>query len=398
MMATVTLVYLGAIYLACLMFVIKSKDFLNPVHLFLLSMVPPYVLFYFVDGTELHLMTYLLYIITASSFIIGYFYIVVISKLMRSSSIKRTNPGVQLQFKKINSLLNLFLFIGLVGFALAASKAFEFSQIGPDGPLFNLRYAAIVLGLDIGYPKYMLIFLQISILLMIIIRAHNYKTILFLTSIWAISSMFTMARTGLLLALTSVFAAYYLRDRFICGDTTFHLKAFIISGVVFILSFFGIALATKRMKSDLWNTFLHYYISPIVAFDQHVLNFDSYSLGWNTFYPFVKLLSILGCQFEISEPYVPPGQPNVFTMMAGPYLDYGAIGLVIVPFFLGLTYAIIYRRVRKGGIYSIAFYSLFIYPLIMSFFAYQYSLASWLYYIIVLSMVKIWEMLRCSSK
>ena len=150
MMATVTLVYLGAIYLACLMFVIKSKDFLNPVHLFLLSMVPPYVLFYFVDGTELHLMTYLLYIITASSFIIGYFYIVVISKLMRSSSIKKTNPGVQFQFKKINSLLNLFLFIGLVGFVLAASKAFEFSQMGPDGPLFNLRYAAIVLGLDIG--------------------------------------------------------------------------------------------------------------------------------------------------------------------------------------------------------------------------------------------------------
>jgi oligosaccharide repeat unit polymerase len=394
MMATVTLIYLVAVYLVCLMFVVKSKDFLNPVHLFLLSMVPPYVLFYFIGGTELNVMTYQLYIITVTSFIIGYSYIVVIARLICSSSIKKAKPIVQFQAKKINSLLNLFLFIGLVGFVLAASKAFEFSQIGPDGPLVNLRYSTVVLGLDIGFPKYMLIFLQISILLKIINRAHNYKTILFLTSIWTISSMFTMARTELLLALSSVFAAYYLRDRFICGDSNFHLKALIISGFVFILGFIGIAFATKRIKSDLWNTFLFYYISPLAAFDQYVLNFNNYSLGWNTFYPFAKLLSILGFQFEVSVPYIPPGQPNVFTMMAGPYLDYGAIGLVIVPFFWGLVYAIIYRRVRKGDIYFIAFYSLFIFPLIMSFFAYQYSLASWLYYIVILFAVKIWELLK----
>ena len=398
MMATLTLVYLTALYLVSFIFTVKSKDFLNPVHLFLLSMVPPYVLFYFVDGTELNVMTYQLYIITVTSFIIGYYYVVVIIKLMRPSSIKKANPNVLLQFKKINLLLNLFLFLGLVGFALASLKAFEFSQMGPEGPLFNLRYAAIVLGLDIGFPKYMLILLHISILLMIISRAHNYKTILFLTLIWSISSMFTMARTELLLALMSVFAAYYLRDRFIYGDSAFHLKAFILSGAVFSLGFIGIAFATKRIKSDLWNTFLHYYISPITAFDQYVLNFDAHSLGWNTLYPFAKFLNILGFQFEILEPYVPPGQPNVFTMMAGPYLDFGVIGLVIVPLLWGCLYAIIYRKVKKGNIYFIAFYSLFIYPLIMSFFAYQYSLASWLYYIIILFIIKIWESLQCSSR
>lgn len=397
MMASVTLVYLVTIYLVCLMFVIKSKNFLNPVHVFLLSMVPPYVVFYFVGDTELHRKSYLLYIITVTSFIIGYFYAVAILKLLCSSSIKKAikkaNPGVQYQFKKIKPLLNIFLFIGLIGFVLAAIKAYKFSQLGPGGPLFNLRYANTVLRVDIGIPKYMLLFLHISVLLMILYRKHNYKTILFLALIWAVSSMFTMARTELLLALTSVSAAYYLSSRFIYRDSSLSLKPFIITGVVFSLGFIGIAFATHKIRSSLLSTFLDYYIGPIVAFDRYVLGFNSYTLGWNIFYPFTKLLSILGYQF-ISGPYVPPGQVNVFTMMAGPYLDYGDIGLVIVPFFLGLVYAIIYRGVVKGDIYFITFYSLFVFPLIISFFAYEYALASWLYYIAILFVVKIWELLQ----
>jgi len=81
-------------------------------------------------------------------------------------------------------------------------------------------------------------------------------------------------------------------------------------------------------------------------------------------------------------------------MMAGPYLDYGEVGLVIVPFFLGLVYALIYRRVAKGSIYYITFYSLFVFPLIISFFAYEYALASCLYYVAILFVIKIWEVLQ----
>ena len=153
-------------------------------------------------------------------------------------------------------------------------------------------------------------------------------------------------------------------------------------------------MAVARHTVDLLNTFFIYYVGPIVTFDRYMLEFNSYTSGWHTFYPFAKLLSIIGFQLEPLEPgpYIPPGQPNVFTMMAGPYVDYGVIGLVIVPFFLGLIYSIIYTYVRRGNIYFITFYSLFTYPLALSFFAYQYSLASWLYYIIILFVIKCMEL------
>ena len=393
MIATITLIYLVIVYLACLLFVVRNKDFLNPLHVFLLSMVLPYITFYFIGDTELHEETYLLYILTVTSFAIGYFYAALIPKLLRAHArvrIIKTNPNDRFR-SAVKPLLSLFLIIGLAGFVLAAVKAYQFSQMGPRGPLFNLRYANTILGADIGIPKYMLLFLNVAVLSMIVFRKnkHSNKAILILSLIWAISSLFTMARTGLLLAILSVSAAYYLSSRFIYGDPRLSLKPFIVGGFLFGLGFAGVAFATHKIASTLLQTFLNYFIGPIVAFDRYMLGFNSHTLGWNTFYPITKLLSILGYQFHTIGPYVPPGKVNVFTMMGGPYLDYGPVGLVIVPFLLGLMYAFIYRRVKKGNYYYIIFYSLFIFPLAMSFFAYQYALSSWPYYIGILVIIKI---------
>jgi len=402
MIATITLIYLVIAYLVCLIFVIRNRDFLNPLHIFLLSMVLPYITFYFVGDTKLHEETYLLYILTVASFVIGYFFAALIPKLLRAHArirVVKTDSNGQF-LSTVKPLVNLFLIIGLAGFVLGAIKAYQFSQMGPGGPFFNLRYANIVLRLDIGIPKYMMLFLRVAVLLMIIFRKKRYsnKTILVFALIWAVSSMFTMARTELLQAILSISVAYYLSNCFIYWHHRLSLKPFITGFFFFGLGFTGIAIVTHRVASNLLHTFLLYFIGPITAFDRYALGFNSRSLGWYTFYPIAKLLSIFGYQSHMINLYlyVPPGEVNVFTMMGGPYLDYGPVGLAIVPFLLGIIYALIYRRVKKGNYFYIIFYSLFTFPLAVSFFAYQYSLATWLYYMVILVIIKIWVVVQRS--
>lgn len=394
MIATMTFMCILIVYLLCLYYTFKNKNLLHPINIFLTSMVPPYVIIY-LTNVELHTYTSLFYLITIISFILGYFYLLFVIAVYPNVTSSRTCPNLdprsQLRFNKIKHILYIFILIGLVGFMLGLFKAYEFSQMGPSSAFFNLRYATIVLDMDIGFPKYMLLFLHISTLLMIIYRKYNYSIIL--ASIWCITSFFTMARTELLLAILSIVSAYYLSSRFIYRDTI-SSKPFIMAGIIFIIFFFGIAFVTHRINPrGLLSTFIDYYLYPIITFDQYVLGYDKYTFGWYTLYPFTKFLSIIGCQSEPLEigPYIPPGQPNVYTMMGGPYIDYGNIGLIIVPFFLGLIYAIIYRGVIKCNIYSIVFYSLYTYPLVLSFFAYQYSLASWLYYLSILFIIKCWD-------
>ena len=123
MIATATLIYLLTIYLLCLRYVIRERDFFNPVNIFLLSMIPPYVIYYFINKLKLpvneyllyklDIDTYFLYTLTIMSFIIGYLYIALIIKLINLSARKKSNPHscISTQLNSIKSSLNLNIFI-----------------------------------------------------------------------------------------------------------------------------------------------------------------------------------------------------------------------------------------------------------------------------------------------
>lgn len=242
MIATFVLVYLLALYVACYFVIRKTKDYLNPLHIFLAIMLLPYLVFYCSNITLLHEKTYWFYIITVTFFVLGYLFIALIPIFIHQNKMRQfsNTKDISKIVSSLKPLLNLFCIIGLIGFGLGAMKAFQFSKLGPGGFFFNLRYANTYLRLNIGIPKYMMLFLHVALLSIIVLRKKKYnnKYVFFLIFIWLFSCIFTMARTGFLQAILSISTAYYLSSRFIYKDPHPSLKPFFYCGLFFCLIFF----------------------------------------------------------------------------------------------------------------------------------------------------------------
>jgi len=60
------------------------------------------------------------------------------------------------------------------------------------------------------------------------------------------------------------------------------------------------------------------------------------------------------------------------------------MGVVVFMMALGVTFGFLYKQVRSGKPYWIIFNSVMLYPLIVSFFEYQFNLSVYVYYAVIL--------------
>ncbi|MBE7147313.1 oligosaccharide repeat unit polymerase [Bacillus mycoides] len=370
------------------------RDIMNPLFILVVPLVLQYWLYYlFISDTyRITAQTNLLMLTSIFSFIVGFYWIMFLPRIKCSREIYVENAK-----RHFESVTPIFLILGVIGFLWGGLLALEHGLSGPGNFFFNLRYANTIEGESMGLSGYLLLFLHVIFLAILCFRNMGKikkKTIILLLLLLLSSAAFTMARTSLLMYLGSALGTYIVSQKYMYNKK-FNLKFIFLACIGFVSIAWLFALGTGKTTQSGTNFLFSYIAYPIVAFDQWVLNFPYTTNGSQTFAVFYKVFDALGIHESISlDVGVPRGQFNTFTFMSAPYLDFKEVGVIFVFLFLGILYGSIYKNVRAGKPYWIIFYSIMLYPLIMSFFEYQYNLSSLIYYTIILWCVFVFGRMR----
>lgn len=374
------------IYVLITYFALKSGQVLHPVHIFSQSLVLPFLLYHTLSEPSLKSTTYLVHSLAITSFIIGF----IISKPFGRNTprFRITGLGGRSSSLQVTQsyIAGLFLLLGIAGFLLGTIESIQHILIGPKGPFFNLRYARTALGLELGISKYLLVFYHVFILSMIVSGQRGRYIAIFVV-LWALTSIFTMARTMLFFSIFTPTVAYLLEKKYRENSSGNANKTLMLSACIFFAGFVISGISTGKISSITHHLF-NYLLGPLIRFDTFVVGAecDSTVFGKNTFYALTRALEVLGYSpSSFHSTCVPGGQ--TYTMMATPYLEHGLIGLLIITAFFGFVYSGLYAMARDGNAYAIMVYSIYFMPLAISFYAYQFTLWGWIYHLLALALM-----------
>lgn len=364
------------------------KDIFNPLTLLVVPIGVGYFLYYSYISQNYTVAnkTNTLYILSLFSFAFGFlwtFFLPSIKSRVRIETIRHR------AYESFNRVKKHLLGLGLTGILLGSLLSIYRGLSGHGSFFFNLRYANTVENQSLGISEYLVLFLHVYLLFTVIFREKNsvsIKKIITLTAIYLSTAVYTMARTNLLTGLSSVAASYVLSNKYIF-KTKVKVRVLLFTGVAFVILAYLFAVGTGK---DGGNFFVDYMAYPITAFDTWILDSNIRANGTETFGFLYRIFSALNLiEYSGVELGLTSGAFNTFTFMSAPYLDFGAAGLFFIFLGLGVFYGLVYKQVRKGSPYWIVYYSILIYPLIMSFFEYQFNLSTYVYYAIILMLIKI---------
>jgi oligosaccharide repeat unit polymerase len=343
---------------------------------------------------QLNSKTYILYLMGACAFILGYCYLAFLYYVLISTMHQKLKNSIDCkiqlnQYNKFKFVIKLFILFGLVGYCINVFQAMHYSLNGPGNVFFNLRYSNTVLS-NPYYGSHLLLFLDVATIFLIILREYlgvSLRLITFLSIICLSCFLFTVARTNILLSVVAISSSWYLSTKYVYKIRA-NYRIFLLMGVIFLIIFFLVAAVTNKVKITYLNTFLEYLGYPIIAFDKHIVEYAGIGSGNTVFYPLFKFFSIIDNDISVANPInIPPGYFNVCSAIHGPYLDYGTYGILFAFFTFGCIYRLIYMQVRRGNIWYIGYYCFVLFPLVMSFYAYTYSYPLWIYYLMIFILI-----------
>lgn len=387
----ITILIIIALFVISILVARNNEDWLNPLIVFITPVTLQYCIYYFFISDKLTPTTNKLFATSSIIFFIGFFYY----KLTSRSSLS--------QIKYVQSEIPLHLesrmfMIGITGFGLEAIKAYQLG-FAPGGDVFyNLRSRANEVE-ETGIGGYLILILHIIILYKIYnINPQKQDTKLTKQAIFGvilllIASVFTVARTALSLYLFSIMGLLYYKRR---GEKNKSpAKLFVFFFLIFMIFSYLFASLTNKVESDAGGFFLTAYLgSPIVAFDRWILNIPHHTYGTNTFAFIFKLLSLIGFSTKIESIdtiyFASLSEFNVYTFMSKPYIDFGEYGLYICLFLCGFVYSYFSSEMNKfikPTWISVLTYSIFLQPLMLSFYEWQCTSSMMLYYLLVVKII-----------
>lgn len=399
----VSVVLLTGLFLVSVVYTFKNKDVLNPLLIFLTPITLGHWLYFLFlsDSYTLNPKTTFMLNFSVISFMVGYFWVVI---LPRIKSKRSPETNINLAFQSFEKVKKPFFLIGVIGFILGLIYAYKHGMSGPANFLYNLRYTTTVDQMSYGVVPYLLLFLHIVLLISVCGRKQEFsfgkKKILAMYVMLIASSFFTMSRTTLVMFVISCVGAYLFSSKYIYKEKKVNYKLLFSSLAFFISLSWIVADATNKVNLRGSNFLFSYLANPIIAFDSWVYESPIDTKGSQTFAPLFKILSALGVNTPSSEIHLGlnNGDFNVFTFMKDPYMDFGEIGLYAYCLALGIFIGIMYKKARAGNPYWVVLYSLFLYPLLMSFYANQFNLSSLVYYMIILFFVYFLEKLKTNKQ
>lgn len=362
---------------------VVNNDLFNPVSVFVGSMLLPYSFINIHSNYGLSNQFHVIWILCVSLFVLGYY-------LTSKKAVRLKTPESSIfRSKYQHFLIRIFLFVGVIGLFLGFLNTLELAQTGPRGPFYNIRAGRTKEHIDLGVGGYFLIFLDVGTVMMIV-RGYSARQYLPFIGLWILSVGFTFARTELLTALLAVTVALYYRKA-VLEDIEVGYKPLMVLVSLFLSGFFAIGYSLNKLGDGAISGFIYYLTVPFQTFDQSILPlgrctdsiFDATSL-----YPFNRVLQILGINDAIQyQCHIPPRAAK--SVLHIPYLDFGLTGVILFFLVIGILYGLIHSQVRTGNQYMIMFYSLFSFPLSISFYGYTFDQMAWIYYFLAISSVQL---------
>lgn len=282
-------------------------------------------------------------------------------------------------FEPPRSVICVYWFFSFVSLVLSLYRIYTIGVHGHLGSFFlNLRYeASFGDGSSYGAQHFALFSLGLSLY-------YGYKGKLskcFLPSlIFVISALSLAERTSIFFIFIAVFYLLYYRG-FV------KIKTILLFFSTMILLFVIIAVGAGKTSGNNSYDFIFNYIGyGITALSEYVYGREFEGCGRLIFGSVYGLLPFdsSGCNstndlFQVYDRF------NVYTYVASPYLFGGWLGVTVSMMFFGGGYALLWHLAFVKGRYFLVLLSCYMYPVCMVFYAWQFSLTTYLYLFFILA-------------
>ena len=271
-------------------------------------------------------------------------------------------------------LIKFYWFLAILGGVGALYQIFSVGVLGQGGLFFNLRYAHTVEKNPVPFIGHLGLFALVLSVYYVYNGAFKLSILaLFLSLLVTLSAA---ERTGLLLKLSAVLYVYLL----VYGVK---LKTVFLGASVFLALVSVIAFSAGKSGGIGAEFFLFKYLGyGLTSFDSNVLGIygvPCYRLVFGNV--FGEILNILADSSNYCEnvPGADLGFFNVYTYLHGPYVVFGSSGVFVLMAVLGCIYSFLYHfSLSRQGVFII-FSSVFVYPLILIFYDWQFDLSAYVY-------------------
>lgn len=178
-------------------------------------------------------------------------------------------------------------------------------------------------------------------------RRHNVRVIVLILAV----------------ALIALFVPKYLRDASVGGGDYSEYLEYVSNESI--------------LKLPLIGQFMHYFIyitGPVAAFDNFIANFSSpLTMGEAQFLPLVHILDRLfgiGSEYNLIYDFVEvPFPTNIFSYLREAYSDFGILGVMLTPLFLGFLTALASSYKFKNRLMGLAIFQyLYLYSIFSIFY------------------------------
>ena len=316
----------------------------------------------------------------------------------------RYMPGkVQRKRKTLENgriLFETFFWLPIIALPLVLYKAYQTGLEGPFDDFYtNLRYAHSIT--ERSQPLGPLIYLStlsyITVGILLLFEVPNRWIRLVIS--YAVSIAYITGSMG-----RSFFVLLFTITLGILGITrkTNATLLFLGYAIIVLITFITIGYVLGKGATPdstisenittMRDSIISYMISPMPALDKYMSIDRPYGMGENIFRTPIAILAALGFEVKavplVQDFVFVPFPTNVYTMYQPYYADFKEVGIVVIPFILGLMHGFFYKMADKGNCFFIFIFSLSLYPLLMQHFQDQYCnlMSTWIQYAFWLSL------------
>jgi len=309
------------------------------------------------------------YLYILCPFFFFFFYFVTEVSLTRKS-----NVGAVCNYQGINSngmYYKLCVVFSYVGAIISIYTIIKYGFMSGDSLFLSLRYRHTQLQESTFMAEYFCLF-SLSLSLINCVRSQYNKSMLY-AFLYILYPLSVSERTSILLLACALLYIMYDNRRLKVG--------FMLAMVIFFIFIsWGIAFSANKLGDRSFLFIVDYFSYGITAFDKNIYNLDSSGCLSMLLGSFSKIFGLNSCDMSIS---LDAGEFNVFTHMRPGYMFAGVIGVLTVCSVLGFFYGIIFSLRKKYSFLSY-YCALMVYPLVISFYDFQFNLVTPIYFLIIM--------------
>lgn len=331
------------------------------------------------------------------------------SFIIGSFVIYRKNPKINTSHKSLSIRPILFTFLGLLSIAVFISTAIEnigYLMMGMDfNEILNRKAAEeetssgfflTVSSLFVAIP---FVYVSVPVLGLEFCRTHKRWWILLLTFVIIVLYILQSARRSMLIYILPAIFYLIISNNQNIRSKREKRKLYKIFFILVTLIIFGVSWLSFQRETSFQESGKEYIAGCFPSFSQRIEKSDTWYFGAGTLHGILVPIMIGRNYFVHSYPIWwqqldklvesaddirvgPDSYMNAFnTMFYIPYLDFGFLGVLFIPFLVGLLYGDIYRKTKYSptpqnrAIYSILLIGLFGSMYTLYFTQYPYLLS-----------------------